>query len=101
MPGKLNLLAVTPRVRTKIARDVPTAINPGLSGMIFENFSGLFAQAGTPKPVVDQIAQATHTAMADDESGKADCVWLSSRMSIQALTRRVASSRNRSLAGHR
>ena len=58
MPGKLNLLAVTTRVRIKFARDVLTAINPGLP--IFENFSGLFAQAGTPKPIVDQLPGDAH-----------------------------------------
>ena len=65
--GKLRMLAVTTPNRIKIAPEVPTAAEAGLPGWVFENFTGLFAPAGTPKPIVDQIAQATRTAMADDE----------------------------------
>ena len=35
--------------------------------MIAQNFLGLFAPAGTPKPIIDQIAQATRDAMADKQ----------------------------------
>jgi len=35
--------------------------------MIAQNFSGLFAPAGTPKSIIDQIARATRSAMADGE----------------------------------
>jgi len=65
--GKLKMLAVTTAMRTKIAPNVPTAVESGLPDMIFENFTGLFAPAGTPKPIVHQIATATRAAMADDE----------------------------------
>ena len=36
-------------------------------GMIVQNFSGLFAPAGTPGAIIAQISGATHAAMADPE----------------------------------
>jgi tripartite-type tricarboxylate transporter receptor subunit TctC len=65
--GKIRVLAVTSARRLTAAADIPTAIESGLPGMIVHNFNGLFAPAGTPKPIVERISQATHAAMADDE----------------------------------
>jgi tripartite-type tricarboxylate transporter receptor subunit TctC len=53
--------------RTKLAPEIPTAAEAGYPGMIAQNSFGLFAPAGTPKDIVAQIVQATHTAMADDD----------------------------------
>ena len=64
--GKVRILAITSEKRIKAAPDIPTAIEAGLPGMIAANFNGLFGPAGIPKPIVDQIAQATKTAMADE-----------------------------------
>ena len=65
--GKLRLLAVTSPTRLSAAPDIPTAVEAGLPGMISQNFIGLFAPARTPPEIIDQIAQATRTAMADRE----------------------------------
>jgi tripartite-type tricarboxylate transporter receptor subunit TctC len=65
--GKLRMLAVTTPQRIAAAPDIPTAVEAGLPGMIAQNFAGLFAPAGTPQPIVDQIAQATRSVMADRE----------------------------------
>ena len=65
--GKVRMLAVTSSVRLAAAPEIPTAVESGLPGMIAHNFNGLFAPAGTPKAIVEQISQATRTAMADDE----------------------------------
>jgi tripartite-type tricarboxylate transporter receptor subunit TctC len=65
--GKLRLLAVTTPVRVEGAPDIPTAVESGLPGMIAQNFIALMAPSGTAKPIIDQIAQATRTAMADGE----------------------------------
>jgi tripartite-type tricarboxylate transporter receptor subunit TctC len=35
--------------------------------LIVEQFMGLFAPAGTPKPVIDQIARATKQIMSNEE----------------------------------
>jgi tripartite-type tricarboxylate transporter receptor subunit TctC len=49
------------------APEIPTAVESGLPGMISQNFIGLFAPAKTPKDIVERIAQASHTVMADRE----------------------------------
>jgi tripartite-type tricarboxylate transporter receptor subunit TctC len=38
--------------------------------MLSQNFIGLFAPAKTPKPIVEQIAQATRAGMADKDYQK-------------------------------
>jgi tripartite-type tricarboxylate transporter receptor subunit TctC len=63
--GKLRMLAVTTPRRLGAAPDIPTAVEQGLPGMISRNFIGLFAPAGTPRPVVEQVARATGALMAD------------------------------------
>ena len=56
--------------RMKAAPDIPTAIEAGLPGMVAANFNGLFAPTGLPKPIIELIAQATRTVMADEEFQK-------------------------------
>jgi tripartite-type tricarboxylate transporter receptor subunit TctC len=65
--GKVRLLAVTTPVRSRIAPEIPTAIEAGVPGMIAQNSYGLFVPAGTPVSVIRQISDATHAAMADQE----------------------------------
>jgi tripartite-type tricarboxylate transporter receptor subunit TctC len=65
--GKIRIVAVMAPARTKLAPEIPTAAEAGYPGMIAQNSFGLFAPAGTPKDIVAQIVQATHTAMADDD----------------------------------
>lgn len=65
--GKLRMLAVTSPARLAAAPDMPTAVEAGLPGMVSQNFIGLFAPARTPGAIVEQIAQATRAAMADQE----------------------------------
>jgi tripartite-type tricarboxylate transporter receptor subunit TctC len=65
--GKLRILAVTTATRVAAAPDIPTAIEAGLPNMISQNFVALFATAGMPKPIIEQIAQATRAALADSE----------------------------------
>jgi tripartite-type tricarboxylate transporter receptor subunit TctC len=65
--GKIRMLAVTSPARLSAAPDIPTAVESGLPGMIAQSFAGLFAPAGTPKSIVEQISAATRVAMADDE----------------------------------
>ena len=63
--GKLRVLAVTSPTRLVGAPDLPTAAEVGLPGLIATASGGLLAPAGTPRPIIDQIAQATHTALAE------------------------------------
>jgi tripartite-type tricarboxylate transporter receptor subunit TctC len=65
--GRLRMLAVTSAKRLPAAPDIPTVGEVGMPGLASQQFIGLFAPKGTPKAIVDQIAQATCTAMADRE----------------------------------
>jgi tripartite-type tricarboxylate transporter receptor subunit TctC len=65
--GQIKMLAVTLPQRLSGAPDVPTGVEAGLPGFLSQNFVGMFAPAGTPKPIVEQIAQASRTALADPE----------------------------------
>ncbi|TMK19942.1 MAG: tripartite tricarboxylate transporter substrate binding protein [Alphaproteobacteria bacterium] len=63
--GKLRILAVTSPTRLIAAPDIPTAVEAGLPGMISQQLIGLFAPSGTPKEIIEQIAQVTRTATAE------------------------------------
>jgi tripartite-type tricarboxylate transporter receptor subunit TctC len=63
--GKLRVLAVTSPMRLPAAPDLPTVAEQGLPGMTAIGSIGLLAPAGTPRPIADQISQATRTALAD------------------------------------
>ncbi len=69
--GRVRILAIASTQRIKAAPDIPTAIEAGLPGMVAANFNGLFAPAGVPRPILDQITQQTRAIMADDEVQKA------------------------------
>ena len=69
--GKIRILAATSHARLKGAPDIPTAIESGLPGLVAELFTALFAPAGTPRLIVEQIAQATQKALADEEYQRA------------------------------
>jgi tripartite-type tricarboxylate transporter receptor subunit TctC len=63
--GKLRLLATTNPTRFAIAPEIPTAIEAGVPGLVAQQALGLFAPAGTPQPIVAQIAAANRVALAD------------------------------------
>ncbi len=68
--GKVRILAIASERRIKAAPDIPTAIEAGLPGMVAANFNGLFAPAGVPKPLLDQVAKLTRSILAEDEVQK-------------------------------
>jgi tripartite-type tricarboxylate transporter receptor subunit TctC len=63
--GKMRVLAVTSSMRLTAAPELPTAAELGLSGMIVRGSIGLLAPAGTRQGIIEQIAQATRTAIAE------------------------------------
>jgi tripartite-type tricarboxylate transporter receptor subunit TctC len=63
--GKLRALAVTSPTRLTAAPDLPTAAELGLPEMIVRGSIGLLAPAGTQVTIIERIAQATRTAIAD------------------------------------
>jgi tripartite-type tricarboxylate transporter receptor subunit TctC len=50
--GRLRALAVTSRVRTPLAPDLPTMIEGGVAGYEVTTFNGVAAPAGTPEPII-------------------------------------------------
>jgi tripartite-type tricarboxylate transporter receptor subunit TctC len=65
--GKVRMLCVTSPQRLVAFPSLPTAVEAGLPNMIAQNFLGIFAPAKTPKAIIDQVAQATRTAMGDPQ----------------------------------
>jgi tripartite-type tricarboxylate transporter receptor subunit TctC len=68
--GKVRIVAVTTPTRLVGAPDIPTAVEQGLPDMISQNFIALFAPAGTPKPILAQIALASRGVRGDAEYQK-------------------------------
>jgi tripartite-type tricarboxylate transporter receptor subunit TctC len=69
--GKVRILAVMSEKRLQTAADIPTAAEAGLPGLLAANFNGLFAPAGVPKNIVDDIGAETRKAMTDAALQKA------------------------------
>jgi tripartite-type tricarboxylate transporter receptor subunit TctC len=65
--GKMRILAVTETKRLVSAPEIPTAAEAGMPQLVSRNIIGLFAPKGTPKAIVDQIAEATHKALAAED----------------------------------
>lgn len=60
--GKLKVLALTGKARHPQFPDVPTFAEAGVTPYSPTAWIGLFAPAGTPKPVIDRLADAMQKA---------------------------------------
>jgi len=65
--GRLRVLAVTHGTRLAAAPELPTAVEQGLTDLVTPNFIGVFAPTGTPKPIIDQVAQANLALVNDHD----------------------------------
>jgi tripartite-type tricarboxylate transporter receptor subunit TctC len=65
--GKVRILAVTSAARLAAALDIPAVAEAGFPDMVSHIFTGLFAPKGTPKVIVDELAEATRKVIADQE----------------------------------
>jgi len=63
--GKIRILAVNAPTRLDAAPDIPTAIEEGLPDFVSQIFFGIFAPAGTPKPVLEKLNEVTQAAWAE------------------------------------
>ena len=61
--GKLNAIAVLGTSRSTALPDVPTVAQAGIAGFDVNNWTGLFAAAGTPAPVVARMNAEVQKAM--------------------------------------
>lgn len=62
--GKLRAIAVTGPARSPAAPDIPTVAET-LPGYAMTSWIGVFAPAGTPRPVVERLQQEIARALAD------------------------------------
>ncbi len=65
--GVLRILAVFSEKRLSTLPEIPTAIEEGIQDLVLWTFSLLCTTAGTPKPILDRLYDATHRAITDDE----------------------------------
>ena len=63
--GKVKAYAVTTKTRVKSLPDLPTADESGLKGFEVAVWHGMWAPAGTPKPVIDKLSAALKAALKD------------------------------------
>jgi tripartite-type tricarboxylate transporter receptor subunit TctC len=63
--GKTRILAVTNPTRLNVAPELPTAAELGIPGLTVTGTIGLLAPAGTPTGIIERIAQATRSAVAE------------------------------------
>jgi tripartite-type tricarboxylate transporter receptor subunit TctC len=68
--GSLRILAVVSPARLRGVPELPTAVEQGFPTLITQLSIGLLAPAGTPKAIIEQIAQATRNALASQEYQK-------------------------------
>lgn len=62
---QVRVLSVNSPTRIKAAPELPTSSEAGLPGMVAQTTFGIFAPAGTPRPILDRLNAATQEAMAD------------------------------------
>lgn len=63
--GRLRALAVTGRKRIPVLPDVPTVAEAGVEGYEAQQWFGILAPAGTPRPVIDQIHKGIVASLKD------------------------------------
>ena len=66
--GQLRPIAVTGLRRVDGLPDIPTIDEAGLRGFEASGWNGLFAPAGTPKPIVDRLHRAVVKILAGEET---------------------------------
>lgn len=66
--GKLRGIAVTTQKRVGLIPEVPTVAESGLPGFEVVGWFGIFAPAGTPKPVIATLNKGINTALRAPET---------------------------------
>ena len=65
--GKLRALAITSESRVPALPDVPTMVESGLAGFVVTPWWGVFAPAGTPRPIVERLHRDIVAALRSPE----------------------------------
>src|SRR5436305_3293528 len=64
--GNLKALAVAAKKRNAMLPDVPTSYEQGLPEFDCAPFYGVFAPAGTPKPVIEKLVEALNKGLSEE-----------------------------------
>src|SRR5258706_13162298 len=65
--GKIRAIAQWGATREPDLPDVPTMIESGFPGLSLGFWVGLWAPAGTPRPIVDELNRATNAALSSPQ----------------------------------
>jgi tripartite-type tricarboxylate transporter receptor subunit TctC len=68
--GRVRMLAITSAARLATLPEVPTMVESGFPGYDLTPWWGVVVPAGTPKPIVDQLAAWFNQITASDETRK-------------------------------
>jgi len=68
--GRIKILAVTSKTRSKALPDVPALAELGYPEIDISQWFGLMGKAGTPKDVINRLSVAYNKALADPAVGK-------------------------------
>ena len=69
--GKIRALAISSKVRSAAAPDLPTVAESGLSNFVVEGWYGVLAPSGTPGAIVNRLSKE-FTAIVNDADVKKD-----------------------------
>jgi tripartite-type tricarboxylate transporter receptor subunit TctC len=62
--GRIRPLAISSRARSPLLPNVPTLDELGVKGYEADTWTGVFAPAGTPAPIIQKLSAALRRAMA-------------------------------------
>jgi tripartite-type tricarboxylate transporter receptor subunit TctC len=63
--GRLKALGISSLKRSAVVPDIPTVAESGLPGFDSWNYFGIFAPAGTPRPIVDRVNAEMNRILGD------------------------------------
>ncbi|MGG5809592.1 Bug family tripartite tricarboxylate transporter substrate binding protein [Falsiroseomonas sp. CW058] len=61
--GRLRIIGVGTAERVRIRPDLPTIAEQGVPGYAVRSWTGLFAPRGTPRPIIDRMAEEMRTVL--------------------------------------
>src|SRR3954449_2030474 len=65
--GRIRILVAGSPRRLEGAPEIPTNVEAGFPDLVTLQFMGVFAPGGTPRPIIDKIADATHQVMGNKQ----------------------------------
>ncbi len=66
--GKIKIYALAAHKRNAVIPNVPTTAEAGLPEYVVAGWNGIFAPKGTPRAIVDQLADALEKALDDEDT---------------------------------